>query len=86
MLIIQEQLRKSAGKPQCKDGLESTSVSADARSSFQHYFCPQSLPAPRSGASETAVVSISLCEMEESNMVTYRSHCTNWYFILFQCQ
>lgn len=63
LLITQEQLRKSAGKPQCKDGLESTSVSADARSSFQHYVCPQSLPAPRSGASitcETAVVSYFL--------------------------
>lgn len=47
LLITQEQLRKSAGKPQCKDGIESASVSADVRSSFQHYVCPQTLPAPR---------------------------------------
>lgn len=83
-----EQLRKSAGMPQCKDGIESASVSADARSSFQHYACPQTLPAPRSGASITCELQLCLfpCVKWKSNMVTYRSHCTNWYFILFQCQ
>lgn len=41
-LITQEQLKKkSAGQPQWEDGIESASVSADARSSFQHYICPQ---------------------------------------------
>lgn len=89
LLITQEQLRKSAGKPQCKDGIESASVSADARSSFQNYVCP---PNTASTKMEPVLLMklklclISLCEMEESNMVTYRSHCTNWYFILFQCQ
>ena len=67
-MITQEQLRKSAGMPQCKDGVESASVSADARSSFQHYVWPQTLPAPRSGASitcELLLCLISVCEMEE---------------------
>lgn len=33
--------KKSAGKPQWEDGIESASVSADARSSFQHMSVPK---------------------------------------------
>lgn len=56
---VKKKGKKSAGKPQWEDGIESASVSADA-SSFQHYVCPQTLPAPRSGASITC--ELQLCQ------------------------
>lgn len=72
-LITQEQLKKkkSAGKPQWEDGIESASVSADARSSFQHYVCPQTLPAPRSGASVTCELQLCLFPCVKWKRVTW---------------
>lgn len=63
--------KKSAGKPQWEDGIESASVSADARSSFQHYVCPQTLPAPRSGASVTCELQLCLFPCVKWKRVTW---------------
>lgn len=72
LLITQEQLRKSAGKPHCKDGIESASVSADARSSFQNCLSPNTASTKVEPVLlvKLKLCLISLCEMEESNMVT----------------
>lgn len=87
MLIAQEQLGKSAGKPRCKDGAESASVNPLTPGAPSSMTSP-STASTKGGASRSCEqkLSISSCEMEGSNMVTYRSYCTNWYFILFQGQ
>lgn len=60
MSIAQEQLRKSAGKPQCKGGTESASVNPLALGGL-----PSTRPQARGREDlRTAVASISLCETE----------------------
>lgn len=49
--IAQEQLRKSAGKPQCKDGTDPASVNRLAPGALPSRMSP-TLPAPRGGGSQ----------------------------------